>query len=529
MPQVASDPIVQRPLRPEPQSARAGAPAGHSFEALLDTSDTPRNTRPARAARTGSSEPSDRARETDNDKSAVKPADKPGAPPVKGAEQKDQASDVSQPNGDATDRGPQIAVVSPELLAAVTDAVAAPKTDDSPAVPVTDTKADGTTPKADDDAAAVVAQAAAVPAVAAAVAVAVAAPVPSPAPATPVARPADDAARILAVSSQAATPAVPAESAVSDAIPAEAKPAKVDAAHTVSDEVSAKDGPEKSGQPEKTPADELKSLTPKTAGAADSADTKSARADHKSEAGNAKTAEHPGTRAAEAHAPPDTSPRNSDAPEQPGKPAAALHAQAAEHASSTARANLAEPRELPSTAAAPAQLNAATPPPPFSLTAPPMPLANPLPVTALRVDSSADNAVPVAGLAVEIVSRAQDGLRRFDIRLDPPELGRIDVRLDVDSAGKVTSHLTVERAETLDLLRRDAPQLERALQHAGLNTDGGLEFSLRDQNFANRDQGPRDLPVTRLIVPDDEPAAAEAARRGYGRLIGLGGGVDIKV
>jgi hypothetical protein len=158
-----------------------------------------------------------------------------------------------------------------------------------------------------------------------------------------------------------------------------------------------------------------------------------------------------------------------------------------------------------------------------------MPLASLLPVTALQVDSSADNAVPVAGLAVEIVSRAQDGLRRFDIRLDPPELGRIDVRLDVDSAGKVTSHLTVERAETLDLLRRDAPQLERALQHAGLNTEVGLEFSLRDQNFANRDQGPRDLPVTRLIVPDDEPTAAEAARRGYGRLIGLGGGIDIKV
>ena len=78
-------------------------------------------------------------------------------------------------------------------------------------------------------------------------------------------------------------------------------------------------------------------------------------------------------------------------------------------------------------------------------------------------------------------------------------------------------------------LRRDAPQLERALQHAGLNTEGGLEFSLRDQNFANRDQTPREAPVTRLIVPDDEAAVPEAARRGYGRLIGLGGGVDIRV
>ena len=158
-----------------------------------------------------------------------------------------------------------------------------------------------------------------------------------------------------------------------------------------------------------------------------------------------------------------------------------------------------------------------------------LPLPTMFPITMLRVEAAADNPVPVSGLAVEIVSRAQDGLRRFDIRLDPPELGRIDVRLDVDSGGKVISHLTVQRAETLDLLRRDAPQLERALQHAGLNTEGGLEFSLRDQNFANREQPPRDVPIARLIVPDDEPAAAEAARRGYGRLIGLGGGVDIRV
>ena len=76
-------------------------------------------------------------------------------------------------------------------------------------------------------------------------------------------------------------------------------------------------------------------------------------------------------------------------------------------------------------------------------------------------------------------------------------------------------------------LRRDAPQLERALQHAGLNTEGGLQFSLRDQNFANREQTPQNTPT--LMVPDDEPTAAEAVRRGYGRLVGLGSGIDIRV
>ncbi len=137
--------------------------------------------------------------------------------------------------------------------------------------------------------------------------------------------------------------------------------------------------------------------------------------------------------------------------------------------------------------------------------------------------------VPVEGLAVEIAAKAQAGKNRFEIRLDPPELGRIDVRLDVDKHGQVTSRLIVERAETLDLLRRDAPQLERALQDAGLKTsDNGLQFSLRQQT------GDQNAPGTNpdsahLFVTDDELPPIEATQRGYGRLAGMGGGLDIRV
>ena len=77
-------------------------------------------------------------------------------------------------------------------------------------------------------------------------------------------------------------------------------------------------------------------------------------------------------------------------------------------------------------------------------------------------------AVPLSGLALEIAASAQSGKSRFEIRLDPAELGRIDVRIDVDRNGQVTSHLTVERPETLSMLRQDAPQLQRALEDAGL-------------------------------------------------------------
>jgi chemotaxis protein MotD len=208
--------------------------------------------------------------------------------------------------------------------------------------------------------------------------------------------------------------------------------------------------------------------------------------------------------------------------------------QSAEHAGPTGRPAPSEVRADAITATAPANAQAGSNAPilPLNLAQPiALPLSTMFQVAAPKADAAVDAAVPVAGLAVEIVSRAQEGGKRFDIRLDPPELGRVDVRLDVDDAGKVTSHLVVERSETLDLLRRDQPQLERALQQAGLNTDGGLQFSLRDQNSAQRDQTPRDngTHTSQLIVPDDEAAAAEAARRGYGRLLGRAGGVDIRI
>lgn len=135
--------------------------------------------------------------------------------------------------------------------------------------------------------------------------------------------------------------------------------------------------------------------------------------------------------------------------------------------------------------------------------------------------------VPLQALAVEIAARSRDGSNRFEIRLDPKELGRIDVRLDVDRHGNVTSRLFVERAETLDLLRRDAPNLERALQDAGLKTsDNGLQFSLRDQGQNQRDE--RADARAQILIADEEQPATNAGR-GYGRMPGGAGGLDIRV
>jgi chemotaxis protein MotD len=155
-----------------------------------------------------------------------------------------------------------------------------------------------------------------------------------------------------------------------------------------------------------------------------------------------------------------------------------------------------------------------------------------MPAPQLTATVLAGNApVPLDGLAADIALRAAGGNSRFEIRLDPAELGRIDVRLDVDKHGQVTSHLTVERPATLDMLRRDAPQLQQALEDAGLKTgDSGLQFSLRDQSSSgqqNDDGSGRQS--QRLVIADENAVPVQAAGRNYGRMLGSSGGVDIRV
>jgi flagellar hook-length control protein FliK len=149
------------------------------------------------------------------------------------------------------------------------------------------------------------------------------------------------------------------------------------------------------------------------------------------------------------------------------------------------------------------------------------------------VTHAAGAAVPLSGLAVEIAASVQSGKTHFEVRLDPADLGRIDVRIDVDRNGQVTSHLTVEKPETLSMLRQDAPQLQQALNDAGLKTgNGGLQFSLRDhshsgQNNSNNNQtGPQ---PQRLVISEDDAIPAAIAGRSYSRMLGASGGVDIRV
>ena len=149
----------------------------------------------------------------------------------------------------------------------------------------------------------------------------------------------------------------------------------------------------------------------------------------------------------------------------------------------------------------------------------------------MTVTAQANGPVPLSGLALEIAASAKSGKSRFEIRLDPADLGRIDVRIDIDRNGQVTSHLTVEKPETLSMLRQDAPQLQRALDDAGLKTgNGGLQFSLRDQSSSGQNSGNDSGPnAQRLVISSEDTIPAAVAGRTYGRSLGSSSGVDIRV
>ncbi len=413
MPQVASDPVVQRPLRPEPASGRAGAPGSEpsgSFETLLDTPAA--GTRPARAERAAHARASgrdDRARPADHrteprtetrrardssaelkaaDENPTKSADTPDAPLAK----TDQPSDASLPAVNATEATRENTPIPAELFAVVAEAVTVElEIDTAPAAMahgvavVTPDQA----PDQETDVAA--APEAAAPDVAPAAIVGVVAPAPAPA-ITLATNPAADPDGAMPVEPQASTPAKSGATTPNALAPT----ALAETSETPAKPQAIADATAAASAERPTPSDDPQRDAPLNAASPSESDEAfdpkpPAPADHKPEPGKAKSDHPPVARNPNAPLQPVAKPATDAAELQPNP--TQHQSQAAEHASPIARAAGAEARsDLPATAAAPAQLNAATPNVPFLLsaaTATPLPSLSP--ATALRVDAAADN------------------------------------------------------------------------------------------------------------------------------------------
>jgi flagellar hook-length control protein FliK len=113
------------------------------------------------------------------------------------------------------------------------------------------------------------------------------------------------------------------------------------------------------------------------------------------------------------------------------------------------------------------------------------PLSTPAPQRQLDALAPMPDKTPP--LPEEMGLRALQGLKEFQIRLDPAELGRVDVRLEIGDDKSVSAKVVVDRVETLHLLQRDARTLERAFEQAGLkSSDAGIDISLRDPSQQQR-------------------------------------------
>jgi flagellar hook-length control protein FliK len=107
-----------------------------------------------------------------------------------------------------------------------------------------------------------------------------------------------------------------------------------------------------------------------------------------------------------------------------------------------------------------------------------LPASTPAPAAASSTPVSASPrpavATPADQVAPVLVSMAHaaDGAQRMTLRLEPPDLGHVEIRIDRTADAPAHVNITVERPETLILMLRDQPQLQRALDQAGVPPDG---------------------------------------------------------
>ena len=114
------------------------------------------------------------------------------------------------------------------------------------------------------------------------------------------------------------------------------------------------------------------------------------------------------------------------------------------------------------------------------------------------------------------------GAGRVVVRLDPAELGRVQIGILRQADGPARIELLAERPDTLQLLMRDQPALHRALDLAGVPTEGRvLHFQLGAAETA-RDPTPAPQPAAQAATGTGLGAGAGGQSGGNGQAPGRG-------
>ncbi len=133
-------------------------------------------------------------------------------------------------------------------------------------------------------------------------------------------------------------------------------------------------------------------------------------------------------------------------------------------------------------------------------------------------------------VAVHIAKASAEGVDKINVKLKPASLGHVDVQLDIAADGRVQVVVSADRADTLDLLQRDARGLERALTDAGLQMDQqSLSFNLRDQGMPQGNAGNETTGRMGWQGGAEGAEEPDPAIGGYLNARAAVGGVDIRV
>ncbi|MFD2262705.1 flagellar hook-length control protein FliK [Lacibacterium aquatile] len=115
---------------------------------------------------------------------------------------------------------------------------------------------------------------------------------------------------------------------------------------------------------------------------------------------------------------------------------------------------------------------------------------------------------------------------KLSLELMPKNLGRVTIEVEATKDGQLKASIQAENPTALEVLRKDAPQLERSLQEAGYKMDHqSLSFSLRDHGQGGKGEGngqgrgDRANPENILSpVVEDEAPVARRSRASMGRV-----------
>lgn len=115
--------------------------------------------------------------------------------------------------------------------------------------------------------------------------------------------------------------------------------------------------------------------------------------------------------------------------------------------------------------------------------------------TALRDVYKGMGREAVEQIKVNITKSAVKGVDTINVQLKPEELGHIEIKMQIAKDGKLQAHIISSRAETMDMLQKEMPSLEKAFNDAGFETDGNsFSFSFReDQQAGQQNESGRGL------------------------------------